>query len=206
MREKLVNILWMVRAPLAGILVAAIVVAAILALRPQEEGQTVWVTTEEIGYGEAISSTQVTPVTVPAAALVERALDFTTLEAENLQAARMIPQGSVLCESDLLGSSSSRSLPNGYAIVQLTADSSVTLGIKVGDVLDVWGLTGECVDTSCPLEVISSRAQVIDLQNTGGTLTSDERTQLVLAVAEDSIGEVLSAAGSQNIHLVVHAP
>lgn len=208
MREKLFNIFWMVRAPLVGLLVIGMVVAVVLALRPSDQGTTVWAAKRDIGYGESITASDATATVVPDAAIVEGALDFGDFadDDQQLLAARAIPRGTVLSESDLLGSPNSRTLQAGYSIIQLPLTSTAAMGVQSGDVLDIWGQLADCAELTCPLEVISQSAQVIELREISSSFTTDQDVLLIVSVDQASIGDVLGAANSGSINLVVKSP
>ena len=206
MREKLFNTIWMLRAPILGVLVVTVVVSVVLALKPTNEGQTVWVTTSEIAYGQNISKDDLTPVTVPAAVVVQGAVNFSENVTQNLKAAQVIPKGTIISETDFLGSTDSRNLPTGFSIVQLAIPETTASGVQIGDLLDIWGQTSDCIDTSCQLQILCSGAQVIDIRETSNSLTSNSQSQLVVGIPDESIGQVLAAASSGTINLVIKAP
>ena len=201
--DHLVRALARFRPLLTALLLAGVVVCALLALRPQTEGVVVLVARNTVEDGAPLSDADVQEALVPPEARPEDALDPgahlpATWTGSTLRA------GTVLSESNVAGSPASRALRAGEARLMLTVPLDQSVGLVVGDSVDIWSSPQMCDGSGCAASLLAEAVRltsiVVDEDSSWGN-SPTARVGLVLRAVDT--GRVLGHTGAGTLSLVL---
>lgn len=201
--DSLARTLARIRPLLTALLLAGLVVCALLALRPAPQGAVVLVTRHALEEGADLSRTDLRQVRVPPEALPEDALG-PRADLPTRWSGAPLTAGTILTESNVLGSPASRGLRPGEARLMLTVPLDQAVGLEEGDTVDIWSSPQMCDGSGCAAsllaEAVRLASMVVDEDSSWGN-SPTARVGLVLRAVDT--GRVLGHTGAGTLSLVL---
>lgn len=197
---------WQLRTAFVGIAVTVVLVLTILAIRGDSETVTAWVNERDISEGQTVADASPTPVALPPGAIPASAL---TDPGDVSQARFALPleAGTVLTERQLLGSPLSRSLGSDEVVITLPIPPSPARTLQVGDSIDLWGTSPDCVEVTCAPSLLAEAARIVDItQYDGADWGETEHTGITVILNRQHVGAALGAVSQDTLHCVLRRP
>lgn len=173
----------------------------VLAFSPSIPTVEVTVSTRPFSSGDSLTAADFTVVRIPVEAAPQDA--FTREEPlPHTWEGTPIASGTILTESNVLGSAAQRKLTSDEARISIILDSTHMPSIEVGDRVDLWGLPVNCGEDSCPATLISSKVRIASITvRDGSQWDSAQPCQLDLIVNPTDQGKILGHAGTGTLSL-----
>lgn len=197
---------WQLRTAFVGIAVTTVVVLAVLAIRGDSETVTAWVNERDISEGQTVADSGPIPVSLPPGALPASALTNPN-DVSQARFALPLEAGTVLTEKQLLGSPLSRNLGSDEVVITLPIPPSPARALQVGDSIDLWGTSPDCVEVACAPSLLAEAARIVDITQYDGTDWGEtDHTGVTVILNREHVGAALGAASHDALHCVLRQP
>lgn len=194
-----------VRTILIGVLAAAVLVFAVLALRPTDGLVAALVSRDPLPMGTKLEAANAQLVMVPAGVVPDDALTSTE-DFVGSPTARYVPARSILTESDLIGSVRSQPLNAGEVLVNLSVPATVANDLLPGEVVDLWGKGATCAEYSCPPQLLAANARIVQVTASGASAWSPDNQTVISAILNEAdIGAVLMAESDGSLNFILRS-
>ncbi len=190
---------------LAGVLIVGGALSVSLWNAPSGQVE-VFVLTKDVAPGDSLSTASLRKVTVPVEAVTDDVVtDRDTFP--DVWEGEPLKKGTILTESNIPGSESSRALRSDQARLTVQISASQVRDVDSGDRVELWTTEQMCDQSVCAASLLARDVRIVSIEEVGDSAWGTESMALIdIVVPAGETQRVLGYAESGRLSLVLRHP